>query len=78
MHGEFGSTRHDEEELENALNKGALWAVTYGDMMSYLMIFFLVLFSMYVGKNNAGTGQAANIEKSLVDVYKRQPLSFNA
>jgi flagellar motor protein MotB len=34
--------RHDD--LEMALNRGALWAVTYGDLMSYLMIFFLVLF----------------------------------
>ena len=33
------------DDLENQLNKGALWAVTYGDLMSYLMIFFLILFS---------------------------------
>lgn len=33
-----------EEELENQLNRGALWAVTYGDLMSYLMIFFLMLY----------------------------------
>lgn len=33
-----------EEDLENELNRGALWAVTYGDLMSYLMIFFLILF----------------------------------
>jgi chemotaxis protein MotB len=36
-----------EGDLEAELNKGALWAVTYGDLMSYLMIFFLVLFSIY-------------------------------
>ena len=34
----------DEEALENELNKGALWAVTYGDLMSYLFIFFLIMF----------------------------------
>ena len=33
-----------EEELENQLNRGALWAITYGDLMSYLMIFFLLLY----------------------------------
>jgi len=33
-----------EEELENQLNRGALWAITYGDLMSYLMIFFLMLY----------------------------------
>ena len=33
-----------EEELENQLNRGSLWAITYGDLMSYLMIFFLMLY----------------------------------
>ncbi len=40
-----------EDELENELNRGALWAITYGDMMSYLMIFFLILFSLYTSRN---------------------------
>ncbi len=40
-----------EDELENELNRGALWAVTYGDMMSYLMIFFMILFAFYSSKN---------------------------
>lgn len=40
-----------EDELENELNRGALWAITYGDMMSYLMIFFLILFSLLASKN---------------------------
>ncbi|MFC1522175.1 flagellar motor protein MotB [Elusimicrobiota bacterium] len=35
----------DENALENELNKGALWAITYGDLMSYLMLFFLIMFS---------------------------------
>jgi len=34
----------EEEALENELNKGALWAITYGDLMSYLFIFFLIMF----------------------------------
>ncbi len=33
-----------ENDLESELNKSALWAVTYGDLMSYLMIFFLMLY----------------------------------
>ncbi|MBI3296980.1 MAG: OmpA family protein [Elusimicrobia bacterium] len=36
--------RDRDEELENLLNRGGLWAVTYGDLMSFLMIFFLILF----------------------------------
>ncbi|MBI3548144.1 MAG: OmpA family protein [Elusimicrobia bacterium] len=34
-----------EEDFEAQLNKGALWAITYGDLMSYLMVFFLILFA---------------------------------
>lgn len=50
MSGSIGNDR--ENDLESELNKGALWAVTYGDLMSYLMIFFMVLFSLYVNKTN--------------------------
>ncbi len=39
-----GSWDEREEDLENQLNRGALWAITYGDLMSYLMIFFLLLY----------------------------------
>lgn len=57
-----------ENDLESELNKGALWAVTYGDLMSYLMIFFLVLFSMYVDK--AGGSRPLKAEAQLVDLQK--------
>lgn len=40
-----------EEDLENELNRGALWAITYGDLMSYLMIFFLILFVFSASKD---------------------------
>jgi chemotaxis protein MotB len=33
------------EDSENELNKGAIWGVVYGDFMSNMMVFFLVLFS---------------------------------
>ena len=32
------------EESENEMNKGAVWGVVYGDFMSNMMVFFLVLF----------------------------------
>src|SRR2546430_14838049 len=34
-----------EEDLEAQLNRGALWAVTYGDLMSYLVIFFMLMYA---------------------------------
>ncbi|TBR17032.1 hypothetical protein EPO15_17860 [bacterium] len=37
--------RFRKEELEGHLNKNALWAIVYGDMMSYLMILFLLMLS---------------------------------
>jgi chemotaxis protein MotB len=40
-----------EEDLESQLNKSALWAVTYGDLMSYLVIFFLLLYAAVATKS---------------------------
>ncbi len=40
-----------DEDYEALLNRSALWAVTYGDLMSYLVIFFLLLYSMVSTKN---------------------------
>lgn len=54
--------------MENQLNKGALWAVTYGDLMSYLMIFFLVLFSFSVSKNDKTKNR--KYEESLGNIQK--------
>ncbi|HBA61944.1 MAG TPA: hypothetical protein DCZ92_14250 [Elusimicrobia bacterium] len=48
----MGVYRNRREELENQLNKGALWAITYGDLMSYMMIFFLMMFSFAVAKQD--------------------------
>ncbi|MBI3298914.1 MAG: OmpA family protein [Elusimicrobia bacterium] len=36
-----------EDELEANLNRGAMWSVTYGDLMSYLAIFFLLMYSAF-------------------------------
>lgn len=40
-----------EEDLEAQLNRGALWAVTYGDLMSYLVIFFLLMYATSVTRS---------------------------
>ncbi|MFA5140154.1 MAG: OmpA family protein [Elusimicrobiota bacterium] len=42
--------RFRKEELEAHLNRNALWAIVYGDMMSYLMIMFLVLLSYQLSR----------------------------
>jgi chemotaxis protein MotB len=60
--------RNRRDELENQLNKGALWAVTYGDLMSYLMIFFLVLFSFSMSKSDKA--KSRKYEESLVNIQK--------
>jgi chemotaxis protein MotB len=48
-----------DDELENQLNRSALWAITYGDLMSYLMIFFLML---YVAAATRGVGMQVSIK----------------
>lgn len=60
--------RNRRDELENQLNKGALWAVTYGDLMSYLMIFFLLLFSFSIAKTDKT--KSRKYEESLVNIQK--------
>lgn len=50
-----------DDELENALNRGALWAITYGDLMSYLMIFFLLLFVFAVAKEGKTTAYSESL-----------------
>ncbi|OGR43248.1 MAG: hypothetical protein A2X35_07870 [Elusimicrobia bacterium GWA2_61_42] len=60
--------RSRRDELENQLNKGALWAVTYGDLMSYLMIFFLMLFSFSVAKTDKT--KSRKYEESLANIQR--------
>lgn len=64
----MGIYKNRRDELENQLNKGALWAVTYGDLMSYLMIFFLVLFSFSISKNDKT--KSRKYEESLGNIQK--------
>jgi chemotaxis protein MotB len=60
--------RNRRDELENQLNKGALWAVTYGDLMNYLMIFFLMLFSFSMTKSDKSSSR--KYEESLVNIQR--------
>ncbi len=64
----MGLHRHRRDELDNALNKGALWAVTYGDLMSFLMIFFLLLYTFSIAK--ADKTKSRQYEESLAEIQK--------
>jgi len=57
-----------KEDFENELNKSALWAITYGDLMSYLMIFFLLLFSVSIAKTDRS--KLRKYEESLIKIQK--------
>lgn len=59
--------RFRKEELEGHLNKNALWAIVYGDMMSYLMILFLLMLSFQLSKQ---VEDVDPIEKSLSDIQR--------
>lgn len=52
------------EDLETQLNKGALWAITYGDLMSYMMLFFLLMFSFSI------SDEGRTFFESLTEVQK--------
>ena len=59
--------RFRKEELEGHLNKNALWAIVYGDMMSYLMILFLVMLTAQLSKNGR---QQDVVEQSLSEIQR--------
>jgi chemotaxis protein MotB len=62
-----------EEDYEASLNRGALWAVTYGDLMSYLTIFFLILYasvttkSMSIQMSMQGVEEQFGKESTVID-----------
>lgn len=59
--------RFRKEELEGHLNKNALWAIVYGDMMSYLMILFLLMLSFQLSKKTRDTNP---VEDTLLQVQR--------
>jgi chemotaxis protein MotB len=62
--------RQRRDDLENQLNKGALWAVTYGDLMSYMMIFFLIMFTFGLAKAKGNSSEQRRYHQSLVNIQK--------
>lgn len=61
--------RGRREDLEHQLNQSALWAVSYGDLMSYLMIFFLVLYAFSFGKTQ-GSREKKRYEETLASIQR--------
>ncbi len=57
--------QHKEEDIETLINASSTWTITYGDLMSSLMILFLALFAFYLtaGKNPDANKAAAEKEK---------------
>lgn len=53
--------RFRKEELEGHLNKNALWAIVYGDMMSYLMILFLLMLSFQLSQKTRDEDPTENM-----------------
>lgn len=61
--------RFRKEELEGHLNKNAQWAIVYGDLMSYLMILFLLMFSQQLSKN-VHIKERDPVEESLIQIQR--------
>ena len=60
--------RMRRDALEAELSRSALWAITYGDLMSYLMIFFLILFSLGLTKSKGAATDRKKYEEVLVTI----------
>ncbi|MFA6030038.1 MAG: OmpA family protein [Elusimicrobiota bacterium] len=60
--------RFRKEELEAHLNRGALWAVVYGDLMSYLMILFLIMLSYTLAKKV--NPEKHQVEESMMQIQR--------
>lgn len=56
------------EESENELNKGAVWGVVYGDFMSNMMVFFLVMFAFSLKTQQNPKGPS--FDESLSSIQK--------
>jgi len=61
--------RFRKEELESQLNKNAIWAIVYGDLMSYLMILFLLMLSFTLHKQT-NIKEVDKIDRSLMQVQR--------
>jgi chemotaxis protein MotB len=67
------------DDLESQMNKSALWAITYGDLMSFLAVFFLILFvsvnSKGLGTQMAMRGLQNSFSKQRTDVVIKELFS---
>ncbi|HAH08041.1 MAG TPA: hypothetical protein DCM05_16195 [Elusimicrobia bacterium] len=61
--------RFRKEELEAHLNRNALWGIVYGDMMSYLMILFLIMLSAALTKE-VKKEERPMVEESLMQIQQ--------
>jgi chemotaxis protein MotB len=55
-----------KDDLESQLNKNAIWAVVYGDLMSYLMILFLMMLSFRIAKDVQKKGKT--LDEAIMEV----------
>ena len=55
--------RSPPEDIEVLMHQGTQWIIVYGDLMSYLMIFFLMLF-VFTSSKQSMTGSLQSIEES--------------
>jgi chemotaxis protein MotB len=61
--------RFRKEELEAHLNRNALWGIVYGDMMSYLMILFMLMLSTALTKE-VRKEERPKVEQSLMEIQR--------
>lgn len=62
-----------EDDLDASLNRSALWSITYGDLMSYLAIFFLLLYTSAATKS---VSMQMNM-KSIEEEYSKEAELFS-
>ena len=57
-----------KDDLESQLNKNAIWAIVYGDMMSYLMILFLIMLTHNIAENI--DNKKPKVERALMEITR--------
>ncbi len=59
------------EDIESLMHRGTQWIIVYGDLMSYLMIFFLILFAFASAKKGNFVESLKGIEKTFGQKEKK-------
>lgn len=60
--------RFRKDALESDLNRNAIWAIVYGDMMSYLMVLFLMMLSYNMA--NIITSKTKRLDKAVMQIQR--------